>query len=164
MLSGNGEVRYSVKKQLNKSDIQKLNEEIKDEFGIGDFFEKKDRVVLVDDKFIVRDDCVCFFYVEGKLVPTVKLLMQKSLLKTVVVDMGAVKFMVSGADVMRPGIVEIDHEIRSGELVLVVDETHRKPLCVALALFSGDEMERMAQGKVLKSLHYVGDAVWNLVP
>ena len=51
--------------------------------------------------------------------------------------MGAVKFMSSGADVMRPGITELDHEIKKDEIVVVVDQTHKKPLCVSKALFSG---------------------------
>ena len=155
-----------MKKQLSKSDVEKLNEEISQQFGVSDFFEKKDRLMLADvnhQLFIVKDDLVCFFYQEGKLVPALKLLLQKQFLKQVIVDMGAVKFVSSGADVMRPGIVELDHKIKKEELVVVVDQTHKKPLCVARALFSGEEIAAMKQGKVLKSLHWVGDPVWDLV-
>jgi PUA domain protein len=81
-----------------------------------------------------------------------------------VVDMGAVKFVSSGADVMRPGIVELDQSIKKDELVVVVDQNHKKPLCIARALFPGEEIFKMKQGKVLKSLHWVGDPVWNFVP
>ncbi len=156
-----------MKKQLSKSDVEKINQEISEQFGIPDFFGKKDRMMLADVNhklYVLRDDIPVFFYLENKLVPTLKILLQKQFLKQVVVDMGAVKFVSSGADVMRPGIVELDHAIKKEEIVVVVDQTHKKPLCVARALFSGEEMFRMAQGKVLKSLHWVGDPVWQLVP
>ncbi len=156
-----------MKKQLSKSDIEKINAEISEQFNVSDFFDKKDSLTLLDvnhNLFLVKDDIVLFFYKDGKLVPTLKLLLQKPLLKQVVVDMGAVKFVSSGADVMRPGIVELDHSIKKDELIVVVDQTHKKPLCIAKALFSGEEIFQMKQGRVLKSVHWVGDAVWNIVP
>jgi len=156
-----------LKKQLSKSDVEKLNSEISQQFNISDFLDKKDSMSIADinhQLYVVKDEVVIFFYKEGKLIPTLKLLLQKPLLKQVVVDMGAVKFVSSGADVMRPGIVELDHLIKKDEIVVVVDQTHKKPLCIARALFSGEEILAMKQGKVLKSLHWVGDPIWNLVP
>ena len=78
--------------------------------------------------------------------------------------MGAVKFVSSGADIMRPGIVELDKAIKKDEIVVVVDQSHKKPLCVARALFSGEEISSLKQGKVLKNLHWVGDVVWSALP
>ena len=112
----------------------------------------------------MKDDLICFFYLEGKLVPTLKLLLQRQFLKQVVVDMGAVKFVSSGADVMRPGIVELDHTIKKDEFAAVVDQTHKKPLCIAKALYSGEEIIALKQGKVLKAVHWVGDSIWLLLP
>jgi len=156
-----------LKKQLSKSDVEKINAEIQQQFEVPDFFTKKDRLTLADinhQLYILTDDLICFFYIDGKLVPTLKLLLQRPFLKQVVVDMGAVKFVSSGADVMRPGIVDFDKSIKKEELVVVVDQTHKKPLCVARALFSGIDLLGMGHGKVLKSLHFVGDEVWQLVP
>lgn len=156
-----------MKKQLSKSDVEKINLEIEQQLGIKDFFEKKDQLMLAeaDHKlFVLKDNAPCFFYKEGKIIPTLKLLLQRPFLKQVVVDMGAVKFVSSGADVMRPGITEFDPSIKKEELVVVVDQLHKKPLCIASSLFSGDEMSQMKQGKVLKSLHFVGDDIWQYVP
>ena len=156
-----------MKKQLSKSDVEKINQEIFEQFSVPGFFTKKDRLTLADINHqlnIVNGDLICFFYIDGKLVPTLKLLLQRPFLKQVVVDMGAVKFVSSGADVMRPGIVDFDKSIKKDELVVVVDQTHKKPLCIARALFSGTDLLGMGQGKVLKSLHFVGDEVWQLVP
>lgn len=153
-----------VRKQLSKSDLNRLNEEIVDSFGVADFFNKKDNVVLIDVegfRVVVRDGGPLFFYVDDKLVPTLKLLLESQILKQIVVDMGAVRFMTSGADVMRPGIVDIDGNIKKDEFAVIVDETHKKPLCIGRALFSGEEMAKMQTGKVLKNMHWVGDKLWN---
>ncbi len=155
-----------MKKQLSKSDVEEINQEIAEQFNIQDFFGKKDQLMLVesDRKFVLKDNVPSFFYQDGKIIPTLKLLLQRLFLKQVVVDMGAVKFVSNGADVMRPGIVELDKSIKKDELVVVVDQNHKKPLCVAKALLSGEEIFMLKQGKVLKNLHWVGDEVWQLVP
>ena len=154
-----------MKKQLSKSDVEKINQEIAEQFSITDFFGKKDQLMLAetDRKFVLKDNVPFFFYQDGKIIPTLKLLLQRPFLKQVIVDMGAVKFIISGADVMRPGIVELDKSIKKDELIVVVDQSHKKPLCVARALFSGEEIFMLKQGKVLRNLHWVGDVVWNVV-
>jgi PUA-domain protein len=78
--------------------------------------------------------------------------------KLVIVDSGAVRFIVNGADVMNPGIVSADPEILAGDLVIVAEERHLKPLAVGRALISGTEMH--GEGKAIKSLHHVGDQIW----
>jgi PUA domain protein len=154
-----------MKKQLNKSDVEPFNQQIQKDYGISDFFSKKDRVVLVEEnnlKYLTKDNVPVFFFDGGRLVPTLKFVLQNPVGKIVVVDMGAVKFVASGADVMRPGIVEFDPSIEQEDVVVVVDQTHKKPLCVAKALMSSNEMSESKTGKALKSLHHVGDAVWNI--
>ncbi len=80
--------------------------------------------------------------------------------KMVIVDSGAVSFIVNGADVMAPGIVEADPEIVPGDPVVVVEERHRKPLAVGVALLPGPEMR--GSGKAVKSVHHVGDDLWDV--
>jgi len=77
----------------------------------------------------------------------------------VTVDAGAVSFVSNGADVMRPGITEADEGIEEGDLVVVVEESHGKALAVGRALIDGDEMTGDS-GKVVESLHHVGDDVY----
>jgi len=151
-----------VKKQLSKRDIDELNQQIESQFGRASFFGKKDNVMLIEKnsvKLIVKDQPL-FFYVNDLLVPTLKFLLTDNFLKKVTVDMGAVKFVANGADVMRPGITMFDEGIRKNECVVVVDETHNKPLAVAQALFSAEEMREKDSGKVLKTVHFVGDKIW----
>ncbi|GAA0247390.1 RNA-binding protein [Halobacterium noricense] len=74
----------------------------------------------------------------------------------VTVDAGAVSFVSSGADVMRPGIVEADGDIESGDLVAIAEETHGKVLAIGRAKTTGDDMVGDS-GKVVESVHHVGD-------
>lgn len=82
--------------------------------------------------------------------------------KYAVVDMGAVKFVAKGADIMSPGITEADPEVKEGDLVIIIEETHRKPLATGRALISGPKMVENNEGKAVKTIHYIGDKIWNL--
>jgi PUA-domain protein len=126
---------------------------------------KKDSVVLIEDdnkKIISVNKKPYLFYYGDKLVPTLKLLQTKELLKKITVDMGAIKFVVNGADIMRPGITKIQEGIEKNEFIVIVDETHQKPLAVGIALLNSEEMEKETSGKVIKNIHYVGDDLWKL--
>ncbi len=83
--------------------------------------------------------------------------------RIVTVDAGAVAFVSDGADVMRPGIVEADPAIASGDPVLIAEETHGKKLAVGRALTDGAEMLG-DQGKVVESIHHVGDDIYSFSP
>ena len=74
--------------------------------------------------------------------------------------MGAIKFVINGADIMRPGITEIEEGIAKDELVVIIDERNKKPLVVGIALYDSAEMKKITSGKVVKNIHYVGDEIW----
>jgi PUA domain protein len=115
----------------------------------------------VDDKVKLVNKEPYFFFHEKELVPTLKLLLKRNILRSITVDMGAVKFVVSGADIMRPGIVEINDGIKAGDAVVIIDVNNKKPLAVGIALFSSGEMKNYKTGRVIKNIHYVGDPIWN---
>lgn len=150
-------------KTLSKSEIKELNEQTLKYFQ-EEFFHKKDFVQIISEKikYIALNKEPLFFYHGDKLVPSLKTLMKRNFLKTITVDMGAIKFICSGADVMRPGIVELDEDIHKGEIVVVLDVNNKKPLVVGRALFSGVEIKGLSEGKVVENLHFVSDDKWNL--
>ena len=146
--------------QVRSKDISKEVEKYKIEIS------KKDQVELLEEegmyKIILLNKKPSFFYFENKIVPTLKFLQENNVLKKITVDMGAVKFVVNGADIMRPGIVEIETGIAKDEFVCVIDKNNKKPLAVGIALFDGNEMQAMKSGKVIKNIHYVGDELWKM--
>ena len=60
---------------------------------------------------------------------------------------------------MRPGIVEADEEIECGDLVAIDEESHGKFLAVGRALTDGEDMTG-EEGRVVESLHHVGDDLY----
>lgn len=79
----------------------------------------------------------------------------------IIVDMGAVKFMCKGANVMRPGIKDFT-EFEKDSLVCVIEESQYKFLAVGKAIVSSSELEKMEKGEVLKNMHYISDKFWEI--
>ena len=75
--------------------------------------------------------------------------------------LGAIRFVSNGADIMSPGIVDADENIKPNDIVFIVDETHKKPLAVGLSLITGPEMVENDSGKAIETKHFVGDKIWN---
>lgn len=113
---------------------------------------------------LVVKNRVAAFLVEGKLLPSVRTLLEcKPTRGFVTVDMGAIKFVGNGADIMGPGIVGADESLQAGEAVWVRDERNQRPLAVGFALAAGKEMPKQA-GKKVRNLHRVGDEMWDWEP
>ena len=147
-----------MKKAIKKKEVKELIKTVFEQYDLE--FSKKDKFELDDNVVLINGESK-FFYYEKKLVPTLRFILKNSLLKTITVDMGAVPYAAKGVDMMRPGITEFDEEIEKNEFIVIVDETHKKPIAIGLTLFSGQEIKDMKTGKIVKNIHYVGDNIWN---
>ncbi len=147
---------------LRSDAISELQASLAENFGSepsGDSFELVELndtafdIVLVDgEQYIAKLDDEPFLTVQGAnaFPPTESV---------VTVDAGAVSFVSNGADVMRPGIVDVDAGISPGDLVAIVEETHGKVLAIGRATEPSDEMLGDS-GKVVESVHHVGDDLY----
>lgn len=150
---------------LRKDQVKKFNDQILELYGADDFFSKKEPVVLVEDKILLKSGQPSFFIFEDKPIPILKIVLQEKVkLKTITVDMGAVKFVTSGADIMRPGIVEFSDDIEKQDIVAIIDQNNKKPLAIGKSLLSAEELKAADSGKVVLNLHHVGDDIWNFKP
>ena len=77
------------------------------------------------------------------------------------VDMGAVKFMCKGANLMRPGIKKFS-EFSKHDIVCIVEESQNKFLAVGKSEVDSSELDNMNKGEVLKNLHYISDKAWEI--
>ena len=77
----------------------------------------------------------------------------------VMVDMGAVKFMCNGANVMRPGITNFT-EFEKSSIVCIIEESQHKFLAVGKSCVSSADMKSMSKGEIVKNLHYISDKYW----
>jgi malignant T-cell-amplified sequence len=76
------------------------------------------------------------------------------------VDMGAVKFVCNGANIMRPGIVSFSGDFKKGDLLSIREVSHSKAIAVGRALESKEQADSMTKGPAIENLHYVGDKLW----
>jgi PUA domain protein len=82
--------------------------------------------------------------------------------KWVEVDHGAIPFLMNGADCMVAGVQAADEDIAVGELVWIRDMTHKKPLAIGWSTMEGREMAAATKGKGIKTLHWIGDELWEM--
>lgn len=161
--------KFSIKKRhvIRKSQITELLDRLADEIGASANLFRSDRIEWAE-----TDAPVTIYLVDKKPLlmatgdwafPTLRGLLEHPIPeRRVVVDTGAVRFVANGADIMRPGIVEISADVRHGRPVQVVEERHGKPLAVGVALLDAADMEQQERGKSVRSVHHVGDDIWNL--
>ena len=81
-------------------------------------------------------------------------------LPSALVDMGAIPYVCNGADVMAPGIMDIEGEFEKDGLLVIRDVKHKKALGIGAALYTSEEMRGLKKGKAILNLHYVGDKIW----
>tara|TARA_B100001765_G_scaffold187793_1_gene133287 strand:- start:83 stop:559 length:477 start_codon:yes stop_codon:yes gene_type:complete len=77
----------------------------------------------------------------------------------VIVDMGAIKFVCKGANVMRPGITKFS-DFEKGEIVCVIEESQHKFLAVGRAEIPSSKLAETNKGEVIKNMHYISDVFW----
>jgi len=160
-------LRIKARHHLREDAVKNILDYLKTNFGDtveADFAGKKFEIAESDEdqQFVLINGEPLLFSVSETYFPTIRgALRMHSKNKRIVVDMGAVKFVAKGADIMSPGIVDVDTTIRKGDLVIICDEVHGKPLAIGRALVNADAMMGN-RGKAVKSLHYVGDRIWKL--
>jgi PUA domain protein len=81
----------------------------------------------------------------------------------VTVDSGAIKFVCNGANIMRPGIVNIEGDFGANEIVVISEQKYGKPIAIGRAILSRADMVSATKGAVVTNLHYVGDKFWSML-
>ncbi|MFX1580238.1 MAG: DUF1947 domain-containing protein [Promethearchaeota archaeon] len=154
--------RHLLKKREQRDMIAQIEKEIGSAIDGLDAKSQLEEGTLDDgSRILLLDGDIVFFQDEGRIFPTLRALLSGLIdIPHVTVDMGAVKFVVNGADIMRPGITEVDDRVRKNGIVAVVDETHGKPLAVGISKLSAEDLRAATSGKVVKSVHHVNDDLW----
>jgi PUA domain protein len=111
-------------------------------------------------RFLVVDGRFTFVELEGSILPFVGSRALIGLLPSVYIDEGAVKYILKGADVMRPGIAKFDDWGDKEKLVVIRDHGKDRGLAVGRSLVPSSEMAGMSKGNCVKNLHHAGDRTW----
>jgi PUA-domain protein len=154
--------RYSLKskeaKQVLVDGSQKLKIDLESIFG------SKANVEIVEAdsvELLLLGGKPLLFRTADSVLPTLLAAELITKLPKAVVDMGAVKFVCNGADIMSPGIVRYEGDFQKGDVIVIVDVTHGKPLAIGETLYNSEDARKTKKGAAIKNLHYVGDKVWN---
>ena len=145
---------------ISKSETTALLKKVSDNWGI-EFPKMKNVKVhqILNDAQIITGEGLKILKIENDYLPFLSETTILEKFPNVEVDMGAVKFMCKGANLMRPGIKKFT-EFEKDKLVCIVEETHHKFLAVGKSVVSSSELESMEKGEVIQNLHYISDKFW----
>jgi len=159
-------MRVKSRHHLRSDEIGDLQRAVGDGLGVdleGDSFELVEIEGSEFDLILVDGEPLAMYYDDDPFLTVRGANAHAPETHLVTVDAGAVQFVSDGADVMRPGIVDADADIDEGDLVAVAEESHGKVLAIGRALVDGGEMAG-DQGKVVTSIHHVGDDLYDFSP
>lgn len=163
-------IRLRHRARMREKEVRRLNDELATRLGVADAIPSDAEHAKSDEyDVLVHGGHVIAIMMPGddkgaeRIMLTVRgLLRVKPTKAYVTVDMGAVRFVINGADIMAPGITEADPELVPGDLVWIRDEKNGQPLGIGEAVMTGPEMAAGSKGKAVKSVHHVGDELWDL--
>ena len=149
--------------RLKSKDIKKLQLQMNSSFK-NIIIDEKSNIETGDFeelKIILVENIPCFQIIDNKIIITVfGINKYKPSENYVTVDMGAIKFVTNGADVMAPGIVDADINIKKDDIVWICDERYHKPLATGIAIMTGEQMKQEEKGKAVQLIFFVGDGLW----
>ena len=145
---------------ISKSETSALLKTVSEQWGI-EFPKIKNLKVhqILDDAQIITGKGIKILKINEDYLPFLSETETLEKFPSVTVDMGAVKFMCKGANLMRPGIRSLT-EFEKDKLVCIVEESQHKFLAIGKSVVSSQEAENMDKGEVLKNLHYISDKFW----
>ncbi len=161
----NTRMEIKSRHHLRSDEVRDLESALSEALGVsldGDAYEL---VELAESPFdlVLVDGAPDAFYYENEPFLTVRGANEHAPERGLVtVDAGAISFVSDGADVMRPGIVGADEAIEEGDLVAIAEESHGKVLAIGRARTDGTDMAGDS-GKVVESIHHVGDDLYSFV-
>jgi malignant T-cell-amplified sequence len=131
-----------------------------------DLVKLPDRVSL----YILDDQPLFYQHMDDPIIPHLKVVhMYPHAFKRIKIDRGAIRFVLSGATLMVPGLTskggwlpEKEEALEAGEIA-VVEAEGKEEICLIGQLEMGtEEMKEKKKGVAMGSGHYLGDGLWKL--
>ena len=147
---------------ISKSETTQLLKTVSEKWKIDIPKIKNLKVYEIDNDIqLITGNEIKILKVYGEYLPFLSEVLMLKKFPFVQVDMGAVKFMCKGANLMRPGIKKFS-EFSQNDIVCIVEESQNKFLAVGKSEVDSSELENMEKGEVVKNLHYISDKAWEI--
>eukprot|EP00877_Chromochloris_zofingiensis_P012018 jgi/Chrzof1/706/Cz01g25160.t1 len=102
---------------------------------------------------------------DGHWFPTLRILHQyPDMMPKLRTDQGAIKFVLSGANIMCPGLTSpgatMHDEVDAGTAVAIYGEGKEHAMAVGLTKMSTEEMRSTNKGIGVELMHHLNDGLW----
>lgn len=131
-----------------------------------DLVKLPDRVSLYS-----LDDVPLFWqHMDDPIIPHLKIVHSyPQCFKTIYIDRGAIRFVMSGATLMVPGLTsaggrlpEKGEEAKKGDVVVVGAEGKANACMIGQLELGTEEMKSKKKGPAIEKGHYLGDGLWKM--
>lgn len=139
------------KREIKKEIKEKYCIEIDGKFEVGK--EKKEIMYFIND--------MLSFITNNKIPTLCFILKYNPNLPSVIIDDGAVKALINGADLFVPGILSYDCECKPGDVILAKNK-NGAPIAVLKVIMNKEDAITTKKGKFSENLHYLGDKYWEV--
>ena len=113
-------------------------------------------------------DLLFFRQREGPWMPTLRLLHKYPFfLPLEQVDKGAIRFVLSGANIMCPGLTSPGAKmtpVPKGTVVAIMAEGKQHAIAVGVTSLSTDDISKINKGVGVENCHYLNDGLWQMKP
>jgi malignant T-cell-amplified sequence len=127
---------------------------------IDDMLPKKDKAILakcVGHINVIADQSASPLFFQSRDAPYLPTL-------RTLVDRGAIKHVMNGADVMVPGLrserAVIEDEVPLGAPVAVYAESKEHAIAIGICRMSTDQMRINDKGVAIETIHHLNDGLW----
>ncbi|KIW82484.1 hypothetical protein Z517_05511 [Fonsecaea pedrosoi CBS 271.37] len=142
---------------------------------IDDILPKKSQLDLVKlpdrvSLYVLDDRPLFYQHMDDPIIPHLKLVHQyPQCFKHLRIDRGAIRFVLSGATLMVPGLTSAggwlpdkDEEVKAGEVVAITAEGKEEVCMIGILEVGTEEMKAKKKGVAMSSGHYLGDGLWKM--
>ncbi|CAG8532843.1 5772_t:CDS:2 [Funneliformis mosseae] len=160
-------VKTSVQRNIRAKILGQYN---KLESVIEEVLPKKSSLALVKchehiNLLTVNNEILFFQHFDGPYYPTLRLLHKyPDAFPKLQVDKGAIKFILSGANIMCPGLTSkgarMDEDLPANTVVGVFAEGKEHALAIGLTKKSTQDIKNINRDIGVENVHYLNDSLW----
>ncbi|CAN8012971.1 malignant T-cell-amplified sequence 1 [Ixodes scapularis] len=170
-VSGITQLKSSVQKAIKNKIVEQFPTV---ENYINQILPKKDslRIVKCHDHIEIlvngNGELLFFRQREGQYFPTLRLLHKYPFIcPWQQVDKGAIRFVLSGANIMCPGLTSPGarmSNVPKGTVVAIMAEGKEHSLAIGYTAMSTDDIATINKGIGVENIHYLNDGLWHMKP